>query len=193
MRSFSRALAALLFLFCASSAGAAQQTYKFTNPSVVGFKANAFLHDFSGETSNIEGKFELDLNDLERPGRGAIEIEARALNTKNRKRDRDMREKHLHVKRHPFIRFVVIRAKLDSRDVIEKKADYVLDGELQLHGVRQNIRVLATLDYRDPDNLEITGEVPLLMSDFDIPTPRLGLIKVKDRVKVYFKLTATKG
>lgn len=167
-------------------------TYRITAPSTVGFHAYAFLHDFKGETSDIEGKFELDLDHLENPGRGAIEVDAKTLNTKNRQRDRVMREEHLETAKFPKIRFVVLQAKLDSVDAEEKKADYILTGELDLHGVRKTIEFLATLDFKDPKNLKIVGEVPLLMSDFDIPIPSLAaVIRVKNKVKVSFQLTAS--
>src|SRR5258706_15766583 len=64
------------------------KTYEFTGPSTVSFNAYAFLHDFKGETSNIKGRFELDLDQLNNPGRGTLEIDASSLNTRNRQRNK---------------------------------------------------------------------------------------------------------
>lgn len=195
MKKYGSALLVVLLLTVQGWAEPAQtihlNKYEFDRPSEIKFKANAFLHDFTGVTENISGRFELNLNHLEQPGRGAIELPAKTLNTKNTKRDKLMREKHLQTESYPLIRFVIIEAKLEYNDVLQKKADYVLLGEFQLHGQSRIIRVIATLDYRNPERLEIVGSFPVKMTDYNIPIPSVAAVfRVKDKVNVTFSLTA---
>ncbi len=165
--------------------------YVFDRPSTVGFKAKGTLHDINGETEVVTGLFELDLENLDKPGRGVIEIQTKTLNTKNRKRDKIMRKQHLETTTFPLIRFVIVKSKLEFNDPEQKKADYILTGELELHGVRRNIQFIATLDYKRKDNLTIEGYVPLEMIDYDIAIPSFAkMFKVKNKVRVVFNLTA---
>lgn len=187
----------LIFAFGIVSNGLAEEklaelrTFSFSNESQIGFKANAFLHDFRGSTREVLGRFELDLNALNQPGRGAIEIDAATLNTKNKKRDALMRQDHLEVRKYPLIRYVIRKAVLETDDPVQQKADYLLDGELELHGTTRPVRVIATLNYRNPNKLKIAGTVPLALSDHQIKNPSVAwLFKVKDDIKVTFNLVA---
>ncbi len=185
-------------LFFISSAMAAEEparkvtSYSFDRPSQVGFKAKATLHDFRGVGSAVTGRFELDLAHLDKPGRGAIELQAATLNTKNRKRDKVMKEESLKVAQYPLIRFVIQKAKLDFNDPAQKKADYILGGDLEICGKTRKIdHIVATLDYNRQENLKIEGSFPLKISDYGIVIPSFAKIfKVKDEVRVTFNLVA---
>lgn len=168
------------------------QTYLFSPKSKIGFKARATVLDFKGESTALTGRFELDLSNLDQPGRGALEVRADSLNTKHKKRDRVMRQKHLETEKYPLIRFVIKEAKLETDDPDQKKADYVLQGELDIHGVRKPIQVVATLDYKRDDKLKINGSIPIKMTDFEIRIPTFAVVlRVKNEVNVYFDLIAT--
>lgn len=182
------------FLFAEESAAPKLTSYVFNNPSEVGFKAKATLHSFRGKTDTVSGRFELDLAHLGKPGRGALELRAKGLDTQDRKRDKKMWSEYLETQKYPLIRFVVQQARLEFDDPIQKKADYVLTGELDLHGIKKSVEMVATLDYKQQDNLKIEGYVPVKMTDYLIPVPAFAKIfKLKEEVRVTFNLTATPG
>lgn len=183
----------LLVLFFAGTAAAIEGNvvqYQFTEESTIGFDAKSTLHQFSGETNSLLGKFEIDLNNAAASRAGTIQIYAAALDTGNKARDKKMRRHHLEVEKYPLIKYDVLRC-IPLKKETGNLGKYSLEGRLSLHGASKIVHVPVTLDQSDPNHLKISGGTYISLSDFNIKRPSvLGLIKMEKEVFVRFNLVA---
>lgn len=157
--------------------------------SSVQFDAKAFLHDFSGKTSKIQGAIGLAEPDQPTAAAACIRIDAASLDTGNATRDATMRNEHLETDKFPEIFFELTQVEHPRRvaDVWEFEAS----GTLTLHGVARPI--VIPIQARPAGNaMQISGQVPLKMSDYGIRQPKLLFVTVDDQVLVRFDVTAAR-
>lgn len=174
----------------ASPASAAGLVLRVAAPkSQVVFDARAFLHDFSGRTSTIRGT--VRLADRERPdgAEACFRIDAASLETGNATRDTIMRDEHLQTRRFPAIAFDLLQVEGARRAA--DGWEFVARGTLGLRDVTREIR-FPVLARRVGDEVRLTGEVPVRMSEYGIPVPTFLFLTVEDRVLVRFDVVVTR-
>jgi polyisoprenoid-binding protein YceI len=100
-----------------------------------------------------------------------------------------MHEAVLEVARFPKIKFQSV--SVTDIKPSDEGHSFTLNGDLTLHGVTKRLAVPVTVVIL-PDQLRATGEATLKQSDFDIEpySAGLGLIKIRDAVKVSFTIVA---
>jgi polyisoprenoid-binding protein YceI len=157
--------------------------------SQVIFDAQAFLHSFSGRTSQIRGA--IRVADEERPegSKACFRIDAASLETGNATRDAIMRDEHLQTSRFPTIAFDLLQVE-GARHAADGW-EFVARGTLTLRDVTREIR-FPVLARRVADDVRLTGEIPLKMSDHGIPVPKFLFLTVEDQVLVRFDVVATR-
>ncbi|HYL79654.1 MAG TPA: YceI family protein [Candidatus Acidoferrum sp.] len=155
--------------------------------SSVRFDAKAFLHDFGGKTSKVQGV--IRLSDPERLGdaEACIAIDAASLDTGNKDRDDNMRRENLETAKYPTIGFRLAKVESTRRD--GGGWEFTALGSLSLHGVSREIR-LPIRARQDGDAVRLTATLPLKMSEYQIPIPKLLFIAVEDQVQVSFEVVA---
>ncbi len=161
-----------------------------SGPSRVRFDAKAFLHDFAGTTSKVEGL--IHVGDLDRlsDAQACIRIDAASLDTGNSTRDGIMRDGHLETARFPAIDFI-----LKALDTVKRQAgiwEFTAMGTLSLHGVTREIR-LPVRARQEGDAVLLAGELPLKMTDYRIRIPKFLFFTVEDQVVVRFDVTARRA
>jgi polyisoprenoid-binding protein YceI len=158
-----------------------------TGPSWVRFDAKAFLHDFAGKTSHIEGAIRVgDANRLP-DAEACVRIDAASLDTGNSTRDGIMRNDHLETARFPTIDFLL--QAVDGVTHQGETREFTAKGTLSLHGVRREIQ-FPVRARREGDAVLLAGQLPLKMTDYGIQIPRFLLLTVDDQVTVSFDVTA---
>jgi polyisoprenoid-binding protein YceI len=171
-------------------------TFRLTRPGEV----------VEGTAPGAEGEVRFDPRD---PGDGAavtLRIEAVALETGNRLRDRTMRRKHLEVTRHPEIIFRSTSIEI-GRGTEPSKGEgeavpgratplaagesrrAMVGGDLLLHGVQRSILFPVSIRY-DSGLLEVEGEVSFRLTDHAIPIPRFLWLVLDDEVTIAFRVVA---
>ncbi len=153
----------------------------------VRFDAKAFMHDFTGKTSQVRGMIRLADPERLTEGEACIRVEAASLDTNNSTRDDTMRKDHLETARFPTIAFL-----LKSLEGITPQPggwEFAAKGTLSLHGVSREI-LLPIRARKAGDEIRMTGEVPLKMTDYGIRIPKFLLFAVEDQVVVSFDVTA---
>jgi polyisoprenoid-binding protein YceI len=158
--------------------------------SQVVFDAQAFLHSFSGRTSRIRGTLRLADGDRPDGAEACFRIDAASLETGNATRDAIMRDEHLQTSRFPVIAFDLLRVE-GARSAADGW-EFVARGTLTLRGATREIR-FPVLARRVGDDLRLTGEVPVRMSDHGIPAPKFLFLTVEDRVLVRFDILAARA
>jgi polyisoprenoid-binding protein YceI len=194
-KAFAVAAVCLASAWC-GAAGSAATTSVFhidAARSKVGFELDAPGHIVHGTALKMKGEVAFDPEDLSRGAHTQLEVEARALSTANKVRDKKMREAHLEVARYPEIVFRSTRIDAIAPTLRPGETQELgVSGLLSLHGVERKITFSAKA-VRNGNSLRVTGEVPLKLSDFGIPIPRFLFLKMKDQIKVAFEVVAVGG
>jgi polyisoprenoid-binding protein YceI len=161
-----------------------------TGPSWVRFDAKAFMHDFAGKTSQVDGA--LRVGDAERLSQAdaCVRIDAASLDTGNSTRDGIMRSDHLETARFPTIDFLL--TAVDGVTHQGETWEFTASGTLSLHGVSREIR-LALRASQEGDAVRLAGRLPLKMTDYGIRIPRFLFLTVDDEVMVSFDVTARRA
>jgi polyisoprenoid-binding protein YceI len=158
--------------------------------SAVRFDAQATGHTVHGITHQVSGSVLFDPDDLSRKAEVRLKVEAATLETGNKSRDKKMRADHLETDRNPLISFqsskvVAIAPTLRAEETQEME----ITGRLALHGTEKVI-TFPVKAVRRGEELVVTGETSLRMTDYGIPIPGFLFMKVKDEVKVMFEVVA---
>jgi polyisoprenoid-binding protein YceI len=101
-------------------------------------------------------------------------------------RDHDVQENYLEVKHYPVIRF-------ESTSVVRTEQPrsgsdpwlIILNGVLELHGVKREILVSIRLFYQT-NKIVAQGQFALLLEDYNIAVPTLLFLKTGNKVQVDF-------
>jgi polyisoprenoid-binding protein YceI len=157
----------------------------------------AFGHDHLIVAKGFSGRIQLD---PERPESSSVTLHvvAPSLRVADREiSDEDrakvqstmLGEKVLGAARFPEIAFASTRARWGGSGGETRNLSVV--GTLGLHGVEKEVTIPVTLKIAGAD-LEATGEVSILQTDYGITPVRAGrgLVKVRDRVRIRFVIHA---
>lgn len=155
--------------------------------SRVGFDAKSTLHDFTGVTSEVEGRLALRLADPGHDGEGEVVARAATLKTGIDGRDEELR-KRLETARHPELRFVLRVFRGASVDRAARRVTGQVEGDMTIHGVTRRLTVPVELTVDDARRLVVTGDAALRMSDFQVEPPTVGPISVEDQVRFWVAL-----
>ena len=161
-----------------------------TGPSWVRFDAKAFLHDFAGQTAQIEGIIRVgDANQLS-DAEACVQIDAASLDTGNSTRDSIMRNDHLETARFPTIDFLLKAAEGVTHQ--DGSWQFTASGTLSLHGVSREIQ-FPVQARQEGDALLLRGKLPVKMTDHGIRIPRFLFLTLEDGVMVSFDVTAKRA
>jgi polyisoprenoid-binding protein YceI len=158
----------------------------------VGFDAKSTLHDFTGVTQKVAGRFTADFDDPEGAWSGDVTVDAGSLATGVEGRDADMWE-HLATKEHPQIRFTIQRfwPAPGGIDVEKQTARGEIEGQMTIRGKTRLLKMPVQLEVDPQKRVVVTGQAPLKISDYGVPVPsQLGLINMQDEVVVWVALRA---
>ncbi|HEU5395399.1 MAG TPA: YceI family protein [Candidatus Methylomirabilis sp.] len=155
--------------------------------SSVRFEADAGFHDFEGEGAQVEGWILLPEREPEEV-LACVAVAAASLQTGISLRDHLMRQNHLEVERHPYIRLAVRGARGVEEPAPGRLRAEVL-GEFTLHGIPRE-RAIPVEVMRDGETLTVVGSFPVRLSEHGIPAPAFLFARMRDLVKVTVRLAA---
>ena len=158
----------------------------------VGFDAKSTLHDFTGVTSQVTGRFRADFDDPDGAWTGEVVAAAATLVTGVEGRDTNMWE-YLQAPQHPSIRFVVQRfvPAAGGLDVGQQTTRGDVVGTMSIRGKTREVKMPVHIRVDPQQRVVIEGQLPLRLSDYEVPVPnQLGLISMEDEVKVWIALRA---
>ncbi len=194
MRALRRGVASLLFT--AAAATQAQEPaplhYRIrTTGSELRWELPATLHTVHGKAPQLEGSVDAEPG----PGgkwkiTGRVAVAAAAMETGNGSRDRKMREKILEVDRYPEILFETTRVAVDLTPLRRGQRFTVeVTGDLTIHG--KTLPVRLPVDVEPTEALVVlSGTFPVNWREYGLADPSFGLIRVREVLKVVFRLEA---
>lgn len=191
-RSVALVALGILGAVCLGAQAPKAMRYRFDAPqSMLRWELPATLHTVRGVAPRFEGSVQLDSS----PGggfavRARIVVDAASMDTGNAKRDRTMREKVLETNRYPEIVFELARFTGDlSRVRPGQNFSGEIEGTLTVHGRSQPVRSPVEVNVLE-DHAIVTGSFPLHWKKYGLADPSFGLVKVKDPMRVVFRLRA---
>lgn len=179
------ALAAVALL----AAGSTPQAYTVdATHSSIDFHVHHKLHSSDGRSSRIEGKAVVQPD-----GKvlAMVRVPVATFDSGDANRDSNMREV-LEASRFPFVVFKGVTSLVmpaAQGTAIPTK----LEGELELHGVKQRLEVPATLEFAADGSARVRGHLELSLDSYRIERPSLLMIKLDDLCKIDFDLALKKG
>lgn len=199
-------LLTLVFWIPVARAGAEPVTFRVLDPlgrNVVMFESRAAMETIVGTTNRVSGTVRVDPEDVLSSTAAEFEVDLTALDTGIPRRNRDMREQYLETDRFPKIRFRLDRvveagqARLPDGQPVPVRAV----GTVHLHGATRQEEVALRVTYfregertrvRLPGNLlRIEGRFDLQLKDYNIPIPKLVVMRLDNRISVAVDIFAT--
>ncbi len=180
------AVAALALLLAGASE---QQAYTVdAAQSTIRFHVHHKLHSSDGRSSSIEGKaiVQPDGKVL-----AMVRVPVASFDSGDANRDANMRDT-LEVGRFPFVVFKGVTS-LVMPAALGKGIPTTMQGELEFHGVRQQVQVPVTLQFANDGSARVTGKLALSLDSYKIERPSLLMIKLDDACAIEFDLTLKRG
>jgi polyisoprenoid-binding protein YceI len=155
---------------------------------VAGFDATSTLHDFRGWTPDVTGEIRFDPARLEETAVAEIFVDARALDTGDRDRDKEM---HEHLESAGYPRFKLTLTRFTPLNPSRGDGPFLLKATLEIRGKAVPVESPGTFELRPDGLLHVKGEFRVRMSQFGITPPVTAVvIRVEDEVKVWFEIWA---
>ncbi len=191
MRSLSKRLGCafglgLFFLLRLSPALAREYDVNLQAKREVRFRSTTKVNEFDGITDHIDGYVLLPdsappLNENAKGSELHFEVDLASLDTGIGLRNRHMRDNYLEVKKYPYATFSgsiseVKTAGEDSLGVMTK-------GTMQIHGVKKDLNIPCTVS-SEGSGYRVHGEFMVLLSDFDIPIPKIMFLQLDNEIHV---------
>ena len=193
MRTLGSGVAALLVSFCAvlGEQPAAAHYRIEARGSELSWELPATLHTVHGNAPELDGTVDAE------PGPGGlwrissrIVVQAGKMVTGNASRDRTMREKTLETGRFPEIVFEARRIVADmSRFKPGERFTVEVTGDLAVHGKAVLIQLPVDVEVT-PGRVVLVGSFALNWRQFGLEDPSFGVIRVREPMKVSFRLVA---
>jgi polyisoprenoid-binding protein YceI len=166
-----------------------------TKESLVTFQSRATTDTFRGKTREVRGHVVLNPRGVADSVTVIVEVDLTTLDSGMADRDLNMRENHLHTGRFPTTTFRGGRV-LEGGGVDLTGGgshEFLLAGEIDLHGVTREIEVPVELRYDETagePRLHVKTTFPIMLSDHEIPRPRFLFLKLAEKQVVTLDLLA---
>ena len=165
--------------------------------SFAGYRVDEVLNGtavtVTGRTEAITGTLAIDALSLNEAN---FSVDVSSIETDNSQRDNYFRTQVAHTDAHPSATFVLsspvtVPAMPLSGEVINQE----FTGNLTINGVTKEVKFSAQLranaPYADqPASAEVSGQIPIVFSDFGMTAPELGFVSVEQTGIIEFSLSA---
>lgn len=160
--------------------------------SEIVFVSKAPMETFKGRTNQLSGWFDADLDNLAGPVTLEVEVDLASFDTGKKKRNQHMRDNHLETEKFPraWFRAGTILSSSAASLAAGQEVRLVVNGILDLHGVKKEMDCELVVGRSTDGSVTITGEFPVLLSDFAIKRPKFLVLKLADEQRVQINLLA---
>ena len=145
--------------------------------SFISYDGKHPAHNWTGISKDIQGTFEINKQDLTQ-SKVDLFVPVFSFDSKNANRDSNMLDV-VEEYYYPFVRF-------NSSKIIKSESGFDVVGNLSFHGITKEFIIPVELN-EDNENIIVTSDFSILLTDFKIKRPALLTIKIRNQVdiKVY--------
>jgi polyisoprenoid-binding protein YceI len=155
------------------------------------FVSKAVGETFDGRTDQISGSFSCDLDNLNAPVSGAIEIDVKSLDTGIKLRNNHMLKNHLQPDEYPTMAFALEEIAECPAMIVSGEAHTIkARGKFTCHGVTRDIEPDLTLTLNKDGSLSVMAEWIVNLNDYEIPRPQFLFVKLAEDQEVSASFTA---
>jgi polyisoprenoid-binding protein YceI len=165
MRPLIKAILIGLLAFFVTANDAFSQQYLTQNGNVT-FISTAPMLEFEGKSSNLVGLINTSVDSLD------FYIDLNTLDTGIELRNRHMRESYLETEKFPFAEFTGTFSPSLKMEVSSTQ-NVTATGTFKIHGVAKTMLVQGTLTPMSQNQIKLTAEWTVNLSDFNISIPRV--------------------
>jgi polyisoprenoid-binding protein YceI len=169
-------------------------TWVAASGSQAGYRVKEVLFGQSteavGRTSNVDGALAISGTTVES---AAISIDLASVASDESRRDGQFRGRIMNVSQYPTATFT-LKSPIDLGTLPADGATVTVPatGDLTLHGTKKSVTVDLTAK-RSGGVISVTGAIPVVFSDYGIPSPSFGPASVEDHGEIEFLVTFTKS
>tara|TARA_B100001173_G_scaffold40367_1_gene31292 strand:- start:1171 stop:1689 length:519 start_codon:yes stop_codon:yes gene_type:complete len=143
--------------------------------SNINYSAKHVLHAWEGKNNNIKGVIIFD------GSISTIAIAAKVVDFDSGNSGRDSHSLEvLEALKFPNIKFYSDRVNSKGNAII-------FEGEIEFHGEKKPIKVLASIEESD-ENIKINGKFQIIPTEFSLTLPSFMLIEMEDYLNISFSL-----
>ena len=145
--------------------------------SFISYDGKHPAHNWTGISRDIQGTFEINKQDLTQ-SKVDLFVPVFSFDSKNANRDSNMLDV-VEEYYYPFVRFT-------SSKIIKSESGFDVLGDLSFHGITKEFIIPVELN-EDNENIIVTSDFSIMLTDFKIKRPALLTIKIRNQVdiKVY--------
>ena len=146
--------------------------------SYISYDGKHPAHNWTGISKDIQGTFEINKQDLTQ-SKVDLFVPVFSFDSKNANRDSNMLDV-VEEYYYPFVRFT-------SSKINKSESGFDVLGNLSFHGITKEFIIPVELN-EDNENIIVTSDFSIMLTDFKIKRPALLTIKIRNQVdiKVYF-------
>ncbi|MCH8487923.1 MAG: YceI family protein [Candidatus Cyclonatronum sp.] len=148
----------------------------FAHTGYVEFVSRAPLLEFTGSSEQLNGLIDFGTQTLD------FFVDLETLDTRNRRRDRDMRRNYLETHRYPFAEFTG-RFTEPVPAVLKEQTPVTVEGRFTMREIPRDIRVEGFLT-PEADGIRVTASWEIRLEDFNIDRPRIVFYELSEVQRV---------
>lgn len=167
----------LLILYLASTSAFAQKYISELNH--VSFYSEAPMENIEAHSYKSKSIFDVETGDI------AFIVPINTFEFKKSLMQEHFNEKYMESHKYPRARF---KGKVLDFKNSSGKQEVTAEGELEIHGVTQNVRVTGDLDYTG-NEIKINAVFPVKVADYDIKIPSVVASNIAEVVEVRLDFT----
>jgi len=150
-------------------------------------QARSSVGGINWEATGIEGAIVADVHDgtvdMTASPRATLEMSVEHLHSGNALYDAELLQR-IDARRYPT-------TTVELRDLAPVTGTrYRATGDVSFHGITREVAGTVSVDVRDGDALIVEGEQVFDIRDFDVPSPKILMLKILPDVRVHLLLLA---
>jgi polyisoprenoid-binding protein YceI len=115
-----------------------------------------------------------------------LTVDMTSLESDESRRDDSQADRGLEINQFPDANFTITQSvELATAPARGVEVTVEATGNLTLHGITQSVTIPVTARWNG-DTIDVAGEIPITLADYDISPPKSGFVSVRDEGKVVF-------
>lgn len=175
-----------------AQAGADDGRWRATDASQAGYRVKEILlgqdHEAVGRTSAVTGEVTVQGAKVTK---GGFTVDLTTVRSDQDRRDKQFHNRIMDTAAHPTAKFT-LTGPIDISSLTAGSGTVPATGNLTLRGTTHPVTVDLKVQ-RSGANIQVSGSIPVVFADWDIPNPSFGPVSTDDHGQIEFALVLARG